>query len=310
MNISGTARTRQGNDLPRTRRQFDPNRAGKYFILPGLLLYACFFVYPFLSSIYLSFTHWNGAAPPVFNGLDNYAQLIADPRMWGALRNNLIWVVLGTAIPIVLGLLLSMLLWSGAVGSMFFRIVYFLPLVVSPVVVGVTWGWIYNPLFGILNRFLKMVGLGFLATGWLGNPSTALYAVLVTAVWGYLGFCVVVLYSALQKVDGELIDAATLDGANGLERFWYVVLPQIGPVLTMVIVYTVIGGFNVFDIIYIMTRGGPAGASEVIATYTYKTSFQQNDVGYGTALSMVMTIIALAAAALTLRIRRGIEDAV
>jgi ABC-type sugar transport system permease subunit len=172
------------------------------------------------------------------------------------------------------------------------------------------WGWIYNPLFGILNKGLKQVGLGFLATGWLGNPSTALYAVLVTAVWGYVGFCVVVLYSALQKVDGDLIDAATLDGAGAFKRFWYVVLPQIGPVLTMVIVYTVIGGFNVFDIIYIMTRGGPAGASEVLATYTYKKSFQESDVGYGTALAMVMTLIALLAAIVALRLRRRAEDAV
>lgn len=287
---------------------FDPNRAGKYFVLPAIALYACFFLYPFLSSIYLSFTQWNGAAPPVFNGIDNYIRLFGDMRMWGALRNNLVWVGLGTAIPIVLGLFLSVLLWSGAVGSMFFRVVYFLPLVVSPVVVGVTWGWIYNPLFGILNHFLKTIGLGFLATGWLGNPSTALYAVLVTAVWGYLGFCVVVFYSALQKVDGELLDAATLDGAGPIQRFWYVVIPQIRSVLTMVIVYTVIGGFNVFDIIYIMTRGGPAGASEVIATYTYKASFQQNEVGYGTSLSMVMTIIALVAAVVTLRLRRDPED--
>jgi ABC-type sugar transport system permease subunit len=293
---------------PLVHRSFDPNRAGKYFVLPAILLYGCFFIYPFLSSIYLSFTQWNGASPPVFNGLDNYIRLAGDLKMWGALKNNLIWVVLGTAVPIAIGLFLSVLLWAGAVGSMFFRVVYFLPLVVSPVVVGVTWGWIYNPLFGILNRFLKTVGLGFLATGWLGNPSTALYAVLVTAVWGYLGFCVVVFYSALQKVDGELLDAATLDGAGPIQRFWYVVLPQIRPVLTMIVVYTVIGGFNVFDIIYIMTRGGPAGASDVIATYTYKASFQQNEVGYGISLSMVMTIIALIAAVITLRLRRDNED--
>jgi ABC-type sugar transport system permease subunit len=229
--------------------------------------------------------------------------------MWHSLKNNLIWVVIGTAVPIALGLLLSTVLWSGAAGNLFFRTVYFLPLVVSPVVVGVIWGWIYNPLFGILNRGLKMAGLGFLATGWLGNPNTALYAVLVTAIWGYIGFCVVVLYSAMQKVDMELIDAASLDGAGPWRRFWHVILPQIGPVLTMVIVYTVIGGFNVFDTVYVMTQGGPANASEVIATYTYKKSFQENDVGYGTSLSMVMTIIALIAAVITLKLRRSSEDA-
>lgn len=291
-------------------RRYNPNRVGKYFLLPALIVYAGFFIYPFFSSVYLSMTNWNGVAPPVFTGLYNYALLAADGQMWHALKNNLIWVVLGTAIPVAIGLLLSVVLWTGVKGSIFFRTVYFLPLVVSPVVVGVIWGWIYNPLFGILNRGLKAIGLGFLAIGWLGNPNTALYAVLVTAIWGYLGFCVVVLFSALQKVDTELVDAATLDGAGAFARFWHVILPQISPVVTMIIVYTVIGGFNVFDVVYIMTQGGPANASEVIATYTYQKSFQENEVGYGTALSMVMTIIALLAALVTLRLRRRPEDAV
>jgi len=293
----------------RTRR-YDPNRVGKYFLLPALIVYAGFFIYPFVTSVYLSFTQWNGVSPPVFTGLANYAHLVADGEMWHALKNNLIWVVLGTAVPVAIGLVLSTVLWTGVKGSIFFRTVYFLPLVVSPVVVGVIWGWIYNPLFGVLNRSLKMAGLSFLATGWLGNPNTALYAVLVTAIWGHLGFCVVVLFSALQKVDNELVDAATLDGASAVQRFWYVILPQISPVLTMVIVYTVIGGFNVFDVVYIMTQGGPANASEVIATYTYQKSFQENEVGYGAALSMVMTIIALLAAVVTLKLRSREEDAV
>jgi multiple sugar transport system permease protein/raffinose/stachyose/melibiose transport system permease protein len=122
-----------------------------------------------------------------------------------------------------------------------------------------------------------------------------------------MGFCIVVLYAALQKVDNDLIDAAKLDGANAWLRFVHVILPQIAPVLTMVIVFTVIGGFNVFDLIFIMTRGGPAGASEVIATYTYKKSFVENEVGYGTALSMVMTVLALAAAFITMRVRQRAE---
>jgi multiple sugar transport system permease protein/raffinose/stachyose/melibiose transport system permease protein len=289
-------------------RRYDPNRVGKYFVLPAFLLYVAFFAYPFVSSVFLSFTAWDGVSAPVFNGLTNYLHLAGDLQMWGALKNNLIWVVLGTAIPIALGLLLSTILWTGARGNVFFRTVYFLPLVVSPVVVGVIWNWIYNPLFGLLNRGLKAIGLGMLAMGWLGNPNTALYAVLVTAIWGYIGFCVVVLYSAMQKVDTELIDAATLDGAGAYARFWHVILPQISPVLTMVIVYTVIGGFNVFDVVYIMTGGGPANASEVIATYTYQTAFQENEMGYGSALSLVMTVIALLAALITLRLRRRGEE--
>jgi raffinose/stachyose/melibiose transport system permease protein len=280
---------------------------GLYFILPALILYVVFFVYPFLSSIYLSMTEWNGVKAPVFTGLDNYLRLFADAKMWQALGNNVIWVVLGTIAPIVIGLLVAVLLWSGAKGGLVFRTIYFLPMVVSPVVIGVVWGWIFNPLFGLLNTGLRSIGMGSIAIGWLGNPNTALYAVLIAAVWSYMGFCIVVLYAALQKVDNDLIDAAKLDGANAWLRFVHVILPQIAPVLTMVIVFTVIGGFNVFDLIFIMTRGGPAGASEVIATYTYKKSFVENEVGYGTALSMVMTVLALAAAFITMRVRQRAE---
>src|SRR5688572_5657478 len=128
---------------------------GLYFILPALVLYVVFFVYPFISSIYLSMTEWNGVKAPVFTGLENYLRLLADQRMWQTLGNNIIWVVLGTAAPIVIGLLLAVLLWSGAKGGLIFRTIYFLPMVVSPVVIGVIWGWIFNPLFGLLNTGLR-----------------------------------------------------------------------------------------------------------------------------------------------------------
>jgi raffinose/stachyose/melibiose transport system permease protein len=284
-------------------------RAGLYFVLPAFVLYVVFFAYPFVSSIYLSMTEWNGVQAPVFTGSANYQRLLDDPLMWHSLRNNLIWVVLGTALPITIGLLLSVLLWAGAKASIVFRTIYFLPVVISPVVIGVIWGWIYNPIFGLLNVGLNAAGLGFLAKGWLGDPNTALYAVLITAVWSYVGFCVVVLYSALQKVDADLIDAATLDGANGWQRFRDVIVPQIAPVLTMVTVYTIIGGFNVFDVVFIMTRGGPANASELIATYTYKKSFVEGEVGYGAALSMVMTILALSATVVALKLRSKADAA-
>jgi raffinose/stachyose/melibiose transport system permease protein len=294
-----SARAKPTTSTSRPKQQL----VGFYFVLPALLLYGVFFLYPFIRTIYLSMTDWNGVVAPVFTGLQNYQRLLGDSQMWSSLGNNVIWVIVGTAAPIIIGLFLSVVLWSGAKGSLFFRTIYFLPVVVSPVIIGVIWSWIYNPLFGILNYSLRSVGLGNLAKGWLGEPSTALYAVLVTAIWSYIGFCVVVLYSGLQKVDGQLVDAAKIDGANAWTRFRHVIIPQISSVLTMVLVYTVIGGFNVFDLVFIMTRGGPANASEVIASYTYEKAFQENEVGYGAALSMVMTLIALVAAIITLRIR-------
>ena len=225
--------------------------------------------------------------------------------MWAALGNNVIWVVIGTAVPVFLGLVLAVMLWSNARGSIVYRTVYFLPVVLSPVVIGIIWMWIYNPIFGLLNVSLRAVGLGDWAIGWLGESETALYAVLVTAIWSYLGFCIVVLFAGLQKVDPELVAAARVDGANAQQRFRHVIVPQIRPVLTMVIVYTVIGGFNVFDVVWVMTQGGPNNATEVIATYTYEVAFRANEYGYGATLSMVMSLVALLAAWATMRLRRA-----
>lgn len=289
--------------MARTSKIERRQRAGLWFVMPALVVYLVFFGLPFVATIWLSVTNWNGVGVPDFNGLANYARLATDGAMWAALGRNMIWVVLGTAIPVAVGLVLAVLLWSGVRGSMVYRTIYFLPVVLSPVVIGVIWGWIYNPLFGLLNTGLRRVGLGSWAIGWLGEPETALYAVLVTAIWSYVGFCVVVLFAGLQKVDPELVAAARVDGANARQRFGHVIVPQIRPVLTMVIVYTVIGGFNVFDVVWVMTSGGPNNASEVIATYTYEVAFRASEYGYGATLSMVMSVVALLAAWATIRLR-------
>ncbi len=284
-------------------------RAGFWFVLPAFLVYLVFFGVPFVATIWLSFTEWNGVGQPVFTRAGNYLRLSGDTAMWAALGNNVIWVVIGTVVPVFIGLIIAVMLWSNARGSMTYRTIYFLPVVLSPVVIGIIWGWIYNPLFGLLNTGLRAVGLGHFAIGWLGESETALYAVLVTAIWSYLGFCIVVLFAGLQKVDPELVGAARIDGANARQRFRHVIVPQIRPVLTMVIVYTVIGGFNVFDVVWVMTSGGPNNASEVIATYTYEVAFRGNEYGYGATLSMVMSILSLVAAWITMRMRTSDESA-
>ena len=278
--------------------------AGLWFVLPALVIYMMFFGLPFVATVWLSVTDWNGLGWPTFTGLANYARLAVDGAMWSALANNLIWVVLGTAVPVIVGLILAVMLWSDARGSVAYRTIFFLPVILSPVVIGVIWGWIYNPLFGLLNTGLRGVGLGRWAMGWLGESETALYAVLLTAIWSYFGFCIVVLFDGLQKVTPELVEAARIDGASAPHRFRHVIVPQIAPVLTMVIVYTVIGGFNAFDMVWVMTQGGPNNASEVIATYTYEVAFRGNDYGYGATLSMVMSVVALLAAWATMVLRR------
>jgi raffinose/stachyose/melibiose transport system permease protein len=270
------------------------NKAGFVFILPALVMYAIFFVNPFVTSIYYSLTSWNGYDPVnKFVGLQNYARLLHDPMVWLALSHNLIWIAVGTIAPIIIGLPLAVLLSNIKHGRLIFQTAYFLPYVLSGVLIGVIWGWIYNPVFGLLNYVLSSIGLGALGRGWLGDPNLALYAVLVAAVWGYFGFCVVIFMAGLQNLNLDLIEAAKIDGANSGQQFFFVIIPQLRNVLNLVIVYTMIGGFNVFDIIRIMTLGGPANHTEVIATYNYNISFQQFDVGYGTTLSLLMTVLCL-----------------
>jgi raffinose/stachyose/melibiose transport system permease protein len=278
---------------------------GALFVVPGLLIYAVFMLFPFLATIYLSFTNWDGVSPNRdFVGLSNYARMFGDATAVKAFVNNIIWVVIGTIAPVALGLLEALLVWTGSQrGSLFFRTLFFLPFVLPLVVVGIVWQWIYHPLFGILNSVLDGVGLDSLSRGWLADPHTALYAVLIAAIWGATGFCFLILHAALQNVDISTVEAAMIDGANWFQRARNVIIPQIAPQLTMVTAVTLIGGFAVFDIIFVMTGGGPGNASEVLATYTYKTAFQQNQAGYGSALAMLITLLSLVSAIVFVRLR-------
>ena len=278
---------------------------GALFVVPGLLIYTVFMLFPFFATIYLSFTNWDGVSPDRdFVGLSNYARMFGDATAIKAFVNNVVWVAIGTIAPVVLGLFEALLVWTGSQrGSLFFRTLFFLPFVLPLVVVGIVWQWIYHPLFGVLNSVLDAVGLDSLSRGWLADPHAALYAVLIAAIWGATGFCFLILHAALQNVDISTVEASMIDGANWFQRARNVIIPQIAPQLTMVTAVTLIGGFAVFDIVFVMTGGGPGNASEVLATYTYKTAFQQNQAGYGSALAMLITLLSLVSAVVFVRLR-------
>ncbi len=280
------------------------SRAAVLFLLPALLLYLVFMVWPFLQSFWFALTDWNGAtATKSFVGLANFAELARDDLFRLALRNNAVWVVVGTVSPLVVGMVLALLLWNRPKGFTLFRTIFFLPHILLTVVIGIIWSWIYNPIFGILNIWLDGIGLDQVSRGWLGDPDTALYAVLIAAIWAEVGFVFVILLAGLQNVSRDLLEAATIDGANGWQRFKDVTLPQLANVLNVVTALLLIGGFNVFDIIFVMTSGGPANATQTMATMTYDEAFTQNRVGYGSAISLVMTAISLVASVVFLKLR-------
>jgi raffinose/stachyose/melibiose transport system permease protein len=291
---------------PATRKA--QRRLGLLFAAPLVAMVVVFLVVPMANAVYYVFVDFNGITPnPPFVGLDNFTELARDEDVWAAFKNNIIWIIIGTTAPLVFGLGLALLVWKVRRASVLYRVALFLPYVLPQVAVGIVWGWIYEPSRGWLNKGLEAIGLDAITTGWLGNPDTALYAVLGTAVWATTGFVFVIFLSALRTVDVDLVDASLLDGANALQRLRYVILPQIMPVFIMVATITLIGGFSVFDIIFVMTGGGPAGASEVLGTYAYSSAFQLNRISYGTALALVITVMAVPFAVWLNRLQRRLS---
>ncbi len=281
------------NTTPRAVRK-QQARLGVLMTAPLLLMMAVFVLFPMLNAVYYAFVDFDGLDPsPPFVGLANFTELFSDSAVWRAFRNNVVWIVIGTIAPLAIGLLLALMVWDTRRSSVFYRLAFFLPYVLPQVAIGVVWSWIYAPSRGWLNRALDAVGLDSLSGGWLGDPDTALYAVLGTAVWATFGFVFLILLSALRNVDVDQVDAARLDGANAAQRVRHVVLPQIMPVFLMITTLTLLGGFSLFDLIFIMTGGGPSNASEVLGTYSYESAFVLNRISYGTALALVIAVLAV-----------------
>lgn len=252
----------------------------------------------------MSFWRWNGLTPQyAWAGVANYAQLFSDNRVGQAAFDNLKWVLLAI-LPVVLGLALALALHQGRPrGRNFFRAVFFLPYVLPTVVIAFAWGWIYQPDYGSLNAFVRDIGLSELAQNWLGNPSLALVALAIAADWAGFGFCMMLFLSGLNAVDPALYDAARMDGTSAWQRFRYVTLPGIANTTNTVVLVVFINTVRVFDVVFIMTAGGPAGATEVLGTQVYRQTFQNLNIGYGSAIAMLIVVVVLTVTVLFLWIR-------
>ncbi len=282
-----------GMHLPTPTRR-EQARLGIVLVIPLLIMVSVFILFPLLNAVYFMFVDFNGIETnPEWIGFANFTELARDPSVWSAFKNNVVWIIIGTAAPLVIGTWLALLVFGVKRGSSIYRVAFFLPYVLPQVAVGIVWGWIWAPTRGWLNRGLEAVGLEAVTRGWLGHPDTALYAVLATAIWATFGFVFVIILAALRNVDMDQVDAALLDGANGWQRVRYVILPQIMPVFLTVTTITLIGGFQVFDIVFVMTGGGPAGASDVLGTYAYSSAFELNRISYGTTLALLVSVLAV-----------------
>lgn len=264
------------------------------YILPALFFYAFFVLWPIFDTLRLSFYDWDGFSTPRFNGLGNYGQLLEDEVVHAALRNNLLFIVFYTLFPIALALLLTTLLTRRRLwGLSFFRAGLFIPQVMSMVVVGVVWGWIYNPAFGPLNQVLKAIGLEALARPWLGDFNLALPAVGVVGTWVQYGFCMVLFVAGVQHIEESLYDAAKIDGANGMQEFWHVTLPGLRNEMSVAMVTTFVAALRIFAVVFVTTRGGPGFRTMVVSMWLYRNAFQINRAGYASAMAVVLSAIIL-----------------
>jgi raffinose/stachyose/melibiose transport system permease protein len=264
------------------------------FVLPGLAVYAFFVVWPAIRSVAISFTDWDGISPdPKFIGLDNYVQLLRDPVVAQAFRNNIIWTVVIIIVPVILGLALAVLLDRGTRAAPVLRTLFYMPAVLPLVSVAAIWTWMYNPTEGSINAILQAVGLGSLAQGWLGQDNTAFWAILVAGIWVRTGFPMLIYLAALQGIPRELYEAAVSDGANPWQQFRHVTLPGLRSANIVVIALSLIESFKVFDLVFVMTNGGPGNATQVLGTWMFSNVFQYFKAGYGTAIAVAITVIAL-----------------
>lgn len=272
------------------------------WIVPALGLYAVFKLLPLVAGLFLSLLRWDGIKDPVFVGLLNYQRMLTDDQLGPALLHNLQYGV-GTVIgKILISLLLAVLLNQALRGQTLYRTILFMPVVLSFVVISILWTWLYNDQFGLINALLRSVHLDSLAVQWLGDTNYALLSLIIVDIWKWYGFHMVIFIAALQSIPQEYYEAARVDGASRWAQFVSITLPQLQPIMVVNITLALLGAFNVFDIPYIMTQGGPAGSTNVLALYSYSQAFQFGKFGYGAAISYALLTLVSIVALVQLRV--------
>jgi raffinose/stachyose/melibiose transport system permease protein len=277
------------------------------FLLPALAINVAIILIPGLLTIAMALFEWDGASTPTFVGLDNFRTIFADPVFFSALFNNIKWTVIFLTIPIVMGLGAASLLLVARRGRTFFQVVYFLPVIIATVVVARVWqGMIYNPESGLVGWF-KFYGATLADP--LTQPPTALYAVASVDLWHWWGFLAVIFFAAYRQVDSAQIEAAVIDGASFFQLLRYVLIPAIRPTITLMIIMTIIWSFLAFDFVYVLTQGGPAYASEVLSTLSYRYAFYNYTMGPAAAVALVISFFGLIATFFYVRIqqREGVQ---
>lgn len=309
LSVSNPKASREVKQQRRNRRTWGARLSPYLWVLPALVLYIVFKIVPLVGGVGLSLLRWDGIAEPVFVGAQNFERMFEDEALLPALFHN-VQYALGTVVgKMALALFLALLINQALRGRGIYRTALFMPVVMSFVVVGILWAWLYNNQFGLINNLLRAVGFT-VVPDWLGSASTAMWSLIIVDIWKWYGFHMVIFLAGLQTIPAELYDAALVDGAGRWKQFLNVTLPLLRPVIVVNVTLSLMGALNVFDIPYIMTEGGPANATNVIALHIYIQSFKFYRLGYGAALSYTLFILVSVIALLQIRIMsRGSDSA-
>lgn len=276
----------------RARRQLGKVATIVGFLLPAATLYIWLVLLPVVQAVYYSFFRWNGLGPlQNVVGLLNYTRALSDKIFLGALSHNLIIILLSLLIELPLALGLALLIRQKLRGRAIFRTIFFLPFVLSEVVTGVIWNFIYLPDGGLINTILHAIAPGVPPTAMLGSPKIVLYALFVVITWKYFGYHMILYIAGLQNIPAELEEAAQIDGCDQLQTLRYITIPLLGSTIRLTIYLSVLGSLQIFDLVWIMTTGGPVNASDTMATYLYKFGFQRFQLGAGSAIAVIMFLI-------------------
>lgn len=274
------------------------------FLSPTLLVFSVFILFPILFSLYLSFSQWNMfGGEAAFVGLDNYARMFGDAEFWDVLVNTGIYTVGTVPLNMVLALGAAFYLNTHVIGKRFLRAAFFTPVVISAVAAAVVWRWVFDPNLGLANYALE--GLGFSAVNWSNSPTAAMVALVIVGVWKSFGINMVLFAAGLAGIPKHYYEAAAIDGANGWQKFWHITVPLLAPTTLFVLVISIIGSFQVFDIVFVLTSGGPLGATKVLVFYLYEHAFKYFDMGYASAVAYVLFAILFVLTLVQIRAFRG-----
>lgn len=279
-----------------------------WFILPAFLLYGVFVMLPTFSSIYLSFTSWDGLSSDIrYIGLDNFKEIWESPRVRNALKNTIIvaiaLVLLENVVALALAILVDQVRWL----RNFFRSIFYFPVLMSGIIMGFIWMIILNYNFGVVNQLLDVIGLGALKADWLGNPDFALLSIILSTVWKASGYYMIIYLAGLQGIPQELLEAASIDGAGKWKQFRHITFPLLAGATTVCVMLSMIGSLKLFDQIAVMTNGGPGFATETLTYIIYKVAFGEGRQGFGTALAIVLFVLILIISLIQIKLLRKRE---